>query len=352
MSATTHKKELFAEEITIRNDIVELLSTRRELRHSRRSRTTRYRKSRFLNRVKSKKKGWLAPSIQAKVEYHLKVIDRVYQILPITKLIVEIASFDTQKILNPKIEGIEYQQGPQLGFWNVREYVLFRDNHECQHCHGKSKDKVLNVHHIVTRKTGGNSPNNLITLCETCHKKYHNGEIKLKVIKPMSLKDAAFMSIMRWQLYNILKEKYSNVMQTFGYITKSIRIENKLPKEHYVDARCISGNSLAKPVNVVYIAQFVRRHNRQLHKLTIDPGNTRKLKQSPKYLYGFQLYDKVLFNNIECFIFGRRLSGSFKLKKLFLKEVISNGVTFKKLKLIEKRKTLLIERVVNNNEHS
>lgn len=113
---------------------------------------------------------------------------------------VETASFDIQKIKNPDIQGAEYQQGDQLEFWNVREYVLFRDGHTCQCCKGKSKDKILNVHHIESRKTGGNAPNNLITLCETCHTGYHKGTVQLpKAIKRgMRFKDAAFMGIMRW----------------------------------------------------------------------------------------------------------------------------------------------------------
>ena len=53
-----------------------------------------------------------------------------------------------------------------MDFWNVREYVLFRDGHQCQCCKGKSKDPILNVHHIESRMTGGNAPNNLITLCD------------------------------------------------------------------------------------------------------------------------------------------------------------------------------------------
>lgn len=348
LSATTSKKELFAEEVAIRNDIVELLSARRELRQSRRNRTTRYRKQRFLNRVKSKKKNWLSPSIRAKIAYHLKVVDKVYKLLPITKLIVETASFDTQKILNPGIEGIEYQQGPQLGFWNVREYVLFRDNHECQYCHGKSKDKVLNVHHIVTRKTGGNSPNNLITLCETCHKKYHNGEIKLKVTKPESLKDAAFMSTMRWRLYSILKERYLNVKQTFGYITKNIRIENRLSKGHCIDARCISGNPLAKPVNMLYLSKVVRRHNRQIHKATVLKGGYRKNNQAPKYVFGYQLFDKVYCKGQIGFIFGRRSSGSFDVRHLDGTR-ISKSITYKKIRLLEYRTTMLIEEIVRES---
>ena len=111
-----------------------------------------------------------------------------------------------QKIKNPDIQGEEYQQGKQLGFWNVREYVLWRDGHACQHCHGKSKDHVLNVHHLESRKTGGDAPNNLITLCETCHKAFHRGKFELKIKRGKPLRDAAFMGIMRWAFYKRLKK--------------------------------------------------------------------------------------------------------------------------------------------------
>ena len=149
LSATTKDKVLFESDVELRNDIVDLLSTRRQNRRTRRYHKTRYRKPRFNNR--RRKDGWLAPSIQNKVDTHLTVIRRVYEILPITKIIVEVASFDIQKIKNPTISGTEYQQGEQLDFWNVREYVLFRDGHTCQCCKGKSKDKILNVHHIESR---------------------------------------------------------------------------------------------------------------------------------------------------------------------------------------------------------
>ena len=182
------------------------------------------------------------------------MIAKVHKILPISKIIVEVASFDIQKIKNPEISGAEYQQGEQLNFWNVREYVLFRDGHQCQCCKGKSKDKILNVHHIESRKTGGNAPNNLITLCETCHDGFHKGTIKLpKTIKRgMSFRDATFMGIMRWAFYNKLKELYQNVSLTYGYITKNTRIKNNLPKEHYIDARCISENPLAITTGEVF----------------------------------------------------------------------------------------------------
>ena len=350
LSATTETKVLYEAKVTLRNDIVDLLSTRREQRRTRRNRKTRYRKCRFQNRVHSKQKGWLAPSIKNKISTHLTMVAKVHKILPITRIVVETASFDTQLLKaieegKPLPQGIDYQQGEQLGFWNVREYVLFRDNHTCQCCKGKSKDKILNVHHIESRKTGGDSPGNLITLCETCHKGYHKGTVKLPstIKRGMKFKDTAFMGIMRWAFYNRLKEMYPNVSMTYGYITKNTRIINGLDKDHHIDARCISGNPLATPLKNVYLYKKVRCHNRQIHKSTILKGGYRKLNQAPKYVLGYQLFDKVLYNNQECFIFGRRSSGSFDVRLLDGTK-LSAGVSYKKLRLLEKRKSYLIER--------
>ena len=309
ISATTDDKVLFESDVELRNDIVDLISTRRQNRRSRRSRKTRYRKPRFNNR--KRKEGWLAPSVQNKVDSHVTVIRKVCEILPITRIIVEVASFDIQKIKNPTISGVDYQQGEQLNFYNVREYVLFRDGHKCQCCKGKSKNKILNVHHIESRHTGGNAPNNLITLCETCHSDYHKGVIKLpeKIHRGMSFRDATFMGIMRWSLYNTLKKIYPRVSLTYGYLTKNTRIENGLHKDHYIDARCISGNPKAVSDGTVYYQRKVRCHNRQIHKNTILKGGIRKRNQAPYEVMGFRLFDKVRWKGQICFIFGRRSKG-------------------------------------------
>ena len=195
VSASSEKKELLAAQVELRSDVVNLLSARMELRRTRRNRKTRYRKSRFDNRKRMD--GWLAPSVKQKVESHLKVIRLVHKLLPITKTTIEVAQFDAQKIKNPDIKCDKYQQGEQMGFWNVREYVLARDGHRCVHCKGKSKDPILNVHHLESRKVGGNSPSNLVVLCETCHKAYHRGEFDLKIKRGTTLRDAAVMNIMR-----------------------------------------------------------------------------------------------------------------------------------------------------------
>ena len=342
LSATTRSKVLFESDVELRNDIVNLLSIRRQNRRTRRNRKTRYRKPRFNNR--RRKEGWLAPSVQNKVDSHLTVIRKVHEILPITKVIVEVASFDIQKIKNPTISGTEYQQGEQLNFWNVREYVLFRDGHICQCCKGKSKDKILNVHHIESRKTGGDASNNLITLCETCHTGYHKGIVKLPktIHRGISFKDATFMGIMRWAFYNKLKEIYPNVNLTYGYITKNTRIKNSLPKEHYTDARCISGNPKAISSGTVYYQKKVRCHNRQIHKNTILKDGIRKRNQAPYDVMGFRLFDKVKWKGQNCFIFGRRSTGRMDLR-LLNGTKINASVGYKNLKIIDMRKNYLIE---------
>lgn len=342
LSATTEDKELYAADVELRNDIVKLLATRRESRRSRRNRKTRYRKPRFNNHKWGK--DWLAPSIREKIGTHLKVVDDTCELLPVSKIIVETASFDIQKIKNPDAKGTDYQQGEQLGFWNVREYVLFRDGHKCQCCKGKSKDKILNVHHIESRQTGGNAPNNLITLCETCHTGYHKGIVKLpvKIKRGMRFNDAAFMGIMRWAFYGELKKRYPDVSLTYGYITKNTRIENGLPKEHYVDARCISGHSLARPLGTVFYTKKVRCHNRQIHKFKILKKGVRKRNQAEYEVYGFRLYDKVSWKGQICFIFGRRSTGRMDLRLLDGTH-INASVGYKNIKLLRMRSNYLIE---------
>lgn len=347
LSATTDKKVLFESDVTIRDDIMKLLSARRELRRSRRNRKTRYREPRFLNRTHSKKQGWLAPSVNQKVDSHLMVVSKVCRMLPITKIVVETASFDIQKIKNSDISGADYQQGEQLGFWNVREYVLFRDNHECQCCHGKSQDQNLNVHHIESRQIGGDAPNNLITLCETCHTGYHKGKIKLpkEIHRGMRFRDAAFMGIMRWAFYNKLKKLYASqnilILMTYGYVTKNTRIKHDLPKEHFIDARCISGHPDATPPKEVFYQKKVRCHNRQIHKLAILKGGARKRNQATYLIKGYRLYDVVKAKGAIWYIHGRRSSGAFVLKNLSADKL---EIVPAKIKHISQQHGFIVER--------
>lgn len=313
LSATTTKKELFCSISELRSDIVNLLSTRREIRRTRRNRL-RYRKARFLNRVKTKKSDWIAPSIRNKIQFHVKLIDLVNSILPITKTIIEIGSFDPQKIIDSNISGTGYQNGPQKDTWNTREYVLFRDNHTCQHCHGKSKDSILNVHHIESRKTGGDSPSNLVTLCNTCHTGYHVGKISLNIKRDPSLRDVAYMNIMKDRILKEVSKKYNNVQFTWGYITKCNRINNNIPKGHDYDAFVISKNFKAEQIDIRYVIKQVRRHNRQIHKAKILKGGKLKRNQAPYTVFEYRLNDIVRYKGKQYYIGGRRSSGYFDIR--------------------------------------
>ena len=354
LSATTTKQELFSAELRPRNDVVELMSSRREMRKSRRNRTTRYRKARFDNRVHSKHKGWLAPSVEVKIHNHIQGISLVVKILPITTIRVETAEFDLQRLKameqgKPLPIGTDYQFGEMYKEYNVRQYVLHRDGYKCQCCGNKPSEKKkikFHIHHLESRKIGGNAPDNLVTLCEDCHKLYHFGKLNLpsKMRKLKSTRDATFMGIMRKTLLGRLKNLFpkANVCSTYGYITKFWREKKNIEKTHISDAFVVTKNFEAERLEKSFLIVPKRSHNRQIHKCKINKGGYRKLNQTPKFMFGFQLFDKVLFKNQTGFVFGRRTSGYFDIRNL-LGEKLSAGVSCKKLRCVEARKSLLVE---------
>ncbi len=262
-SAVTEKEEMLAGEIHLLKGQVERNRDRSSYRRQRRSRL-RYRVPRFDNRKKPE--GWLAPSLQNKLDTHIRLIEKIESILPVSRVIVEVASFDIQAIKNPGIEGKEYQQGEQAGYWNLREYILHRDGHRCQNpgCKNRSKEQVLQLHHIGYWKGDRTDrPGNLITLCDKCHKPEKHKEGKLlwgwqPKIKPF--KAETFMTVVRWKLVNALGCEH-----TYGYITKTRRIELELEKSHSNDAFCIAEGTNQKRTEPIKIDQ-VRRNNRSLQK--------------------------------------------------------------------------------------
>ena len=317
LSASTAKKELFSAELRPRNDVVGLMSDRREFRRRRRG-GLRYRKPRFDNRVHSKHKGWLALSVEVKIWNHIQGIRLVEEILPITTIVVEDAEFDLHRIKamedgKPLSEGRDYQQGEQFGHYNVRQYVLWRDGYTCQCCgaHGTDRKPVkLHVHHIESRKP---------------------------------TRDMAFMGIMRKTLFFRLKAMFPDVeiKETYGYITKYWREKLGLAKTHTTDAFVIAGNFDAERIKEQMLIIPKRQHNRKIHKATIGKGGTRKLNQTPKYVHGFQLFDHVMYKGQEGFVFSRRASGGFDIRKLDGTRLNPN-VSYKKLKHLEYRKPLLV----------
>ena len=271
-SAQANNRELLGGVLELLKGMSERIKKRAMYRNDRRSRL-RYRKPKFKkcgDFISNRPDDWLAPSIQHKLDSHLNLIRKIKQILPITSIQIETATFDIQKINNPDIEGSDYQQGEQLGFWNLREYILHRDSHTCQNpsCKNKSKEQILQVHHIGFWKNDrSDRPANLITLCTKCHTpKNHqkNGflygwEPRLKNFKPET-----FMTTVRRRLVSQVREIFNvPVNETFGYLTKARRIEKALPKSHHYDAFAM-GNAtiLSRP----YTINQTRRNNRSLER--------------------------------------------------------------------------------------
>lgn len=177
MAITSKDKVLFKGVIELRQDVKSNIDTKRIYRRSRRNRKTRYRKPRFLNRRKSDK--WLPPSLQNRIDHTFHWIDILCSLVPTPTLHIEVGKFDTVKMINPEINGIDYQHGQTYGFFDERYFVLARDNYTCQCC-GKSKNKILQIHHIIYRSNGGTDRvDNLITVCTDCHtsKNHQKGEI-------------------------------------------------------------------------------------------------------------------------------------------------------------------------------
>lgn len=353
IAATTKKKVLYAEELSPRNDMVKLLAVRRQNRRTRRNRKTRYRQARFDNRVHSKNKGWLAPSVEVKIQEHISAVMRIQKMLPLSEIHVEIAEFDTQRLKaieegKPVPVGTDYQNGEMYDQYNVRQYVLFRDGYKCQCC-GRHGDGVkLHVHHKESRQTGGDTPNNLITLCEDCHKTLHMRTVQLpddKAKRGKSYRDSAFMGIMRKAMVVQLRELIDiPVTETYGYITKCHRENAGLSKSHINDAIMISKNFEAVPDDTYYASKAVRHHNRQLHKNTILKGGVRKRNLAPHVVKNFRLFDLVKYENSFYYVFGRRKSGFMDIRTLDGKKVNNGSVSYKRLKVISASKGMLVER--------
>ena len=349
LCASTEKKELYSAQVELRDDVSGLLTARREFRSARRGcRHNWYRPARWQNRKRYYNE--LPPSILHKAEAHYRALLFVCKFLPVDKVVVEIGKFDSQKIANPKIHNEQYQQGTLANWENLKAYAKWRDGYKCRVCGDSSRKDPnvrLEVHHIRRKADGGtDTPDNVVTLCEDCHKAHHRGERKLKFRRPPEHKGEAHMNAMRQYLKGTmlcwLPVRDSEI--TYGYITALARREHGIEKSHTNDAFCIAGNFSAKRNDYNrYLHRFVRRHNRQLHKTTILKGGYRKANQDPKYVFGFRLFDMVYYKGKSCFVFGRRSSGSFDIRTLEGKK-ISAGVSYKRLKPLTKSTTILTER--------
>lgn len=323
VAVVSNDKVLYQSQTELRSDIKRKMDARRACGRNRRSRKTRYRKSRFLNRGNSTKNDRLPPSVKHKVQAHIDEIEFCKKILPISdsNLIIEVSQFDTALMKDPsliseKVKHWGYQQGFNYGYSSRREVILHRDNYTCQCC-GK-KNCRLEVHHIKFRSNGGtDDEENLITLCEDCHKGVHDGTVVLskKPKKSKALKYATHMSIIRsWLL-----KKYPNAIETFGFVTSENRNHLKLEKDHYIDACVIASGGLEiEQLDVIF---YKRRVSKGDYKLARGIRGEQKLPTGK--IHGFRKFDKVEYLGNEHFIKSRTSSGF-----VFLMDIFGNMIDF------------------------
>lgn len=300
---------VYMSEVTVRNDITDKMTQRAGYRRNRRSRKTRYRKARWLNRASSMRGDRFSPTMQSKLHSHVKEIEYIRSILPITEMVFETGQFDTHlmknpALANPAVRHWGYQKGINYGFENTRAMVLCRDHYTCQYCKGRHKDSRLEVHHIVFQSQGGSDEeSNLVTLCHTCHKDLHDGKIHLRLTgkKKGNLKYATQMNVIRKQLFRI----YPGAIETVGYITKANRQHLGVDKEHFYDA-C----TIATQGNTFTIRCPLYK------KKCVSDGDFQKTKgirsERPivtDKICGFRKFDKVRYFGRDYFIKGRMSTG-------------------------------------------
>ena len=382
---TTDDRVLSKGDIELRQDVSSLIETKATLRRSRRSRKTRYRKCKFNFRNKrvfnvpkgaklkplrkgsnskknwrtlatnidsSRHDGWLPPSIQSRIDNTFFWIDKYYNLLPKCNLSIEVGKFNMAKMINPEIEGIDYQQGEAFGFYNTRYYVFARDNYTCQVC--KKKDKVLHTHHVLYKSKGGSDrAENLATVCDDCHthENHQPGGIlyewMIKKKKMKTYKEPPFMNAMRLRVF----KKYPNANITYGSVTTPRRKELGLNKSHYNDAIAISGIKYIKSNcdEVFKIKQF-RKKKRSLHEATARKGRNTKNTESKRnekntnFANGFYLNDKVE-------IFGQTgyITGFSGTSSVYIKNINDEYITIPEKKY--KQVSISSLKFINHNNN-
>jgi 5-methylcytosine-specific restriction endonuclease McrA len=343
------EKVIWGAELTHRGQAIKAsLESRRSLRRGRRNRHTRYRPCRFLNRTR--RKGWLAPSLQHRVETTLTWVKKLIKLAPINKIVQELVRFDLQQLENPEISGVEYQQGTLFGY-EVREYLLNKWERKCAYC--GVENKPLQVEHIQPfAKGGSNRISNLCLACEKCNIKKGTQSIeqflakKTDILKRIlsqakrPLKDAAAVNSTRWALFNRLKETGLPVSTGSGGLTKFNRQGLNLPKTHWLDAACVGlVESLQILTSKPLLIKATGHGTRQLCR-TDKFGFPSRYVPRFKFVKGFQTGDIVKAivtsgKKIGTYI-GRvavRSSGSFNVSA---SELVS-GISYKYCSIIHRK---------------
>jgi len=306
-SAKTDTLEVISGTVSLRQDVSKKIEERRRYRRTRRARLG-YRPPRFNNRKRPE--GWLTPSIQHRLDSHIRLVNKLETLLPITFKKVEVANFDAHKMQNPEITGVAYQHGTLQGY-EVREYLLDKWKRQCAYC-GK-KDVPVQVEHIIPKSRGGTDRvSNLTLACKTCNVKKGNqtaeefGYPHIQKQAKKTLKATACLNNVRWRVVEQLGAEH-----TYGYATKYQRNKLGLEKSHVNDAFVIAGGTNQERCRPYQVIQ-VRRNNRAIQ--TNRKGFTPSIRKQRYQLQPHDLvtYDGKLYKVKGVFNYGKwvRLSGS------------------------------------------
>lgn len=295
---------LFALVLTHRGQKIKAsLESRRAIRRNRRNRKTRYRKARVLNRTRPK--GWLAPSLQHRVETTMTWVSRLSRFAPVSALSQELVRFDLQQMENPEISGAEYQQGTLAGY-EVREYLLEKWGRKCAYC-GK-ENTPLQIEHIQPKAKGGtNRISNLCLSCEPCNTKKGTQPVeeflkkKPEILKRIlsqakrPLKDAAAVNATRWALWERLNSTGLPVEAGSGGRTKYNRSIQGYPKQHWIDAACVGRSGEEVVISDSLLPFLVKATGHGCRQVTRTDrfGFPRQSAKKGGPVFGFQTGDIV-----------------------------------------------------------
>jgi len=239
---------VWAGELTHRGQTIRAsLESRRALRRSRRSRKTRHRQARFLNRKRAD--GWLPPSLESRVANVATWVARLRRYAPVAALSLELARFDTQRMQDPEVSGVEYQQGEVAGY-EVRQYLFAKFGRTCVYCGARGNGVRLEVEHVIPRSRGGsNRVSNLALACTACNSakgtmtatEFGHPAVEKRCKAPLN--DAAAVNTTRWALYGRLQATDLPVETGTGGRTAYNRARLALPKAHWVDAACVGAST-------------------------------------------------------------------------------------------------------------
>jgi 5-methylcytosine-specific restriction endonuclease McrA len=280
--------------------IRDALTQRQGHRRFRRSRL-RYRPTRFDNRTRPQ--GWLAPSLQHRVDTTMAWVRRLMRWVPITALSQELVRFDLQQVQNPEIQGAEYQHGTLFGY-EVRGYLLEKWDHKCAYCDAENVPRE--IEHLHPKARGGsNRVSNLTLACVPCNQRKGTKALadfladepeRLKKILAQTqtpLRDAAAVNSTRWALFQRLKATGLNVEVASGGHTKFNRHQLQIPKDHCLDAACVGQvDALEHWQQPVLSIQATGRGSYQRTRLN-RYGFPRGFLMRQKQVQGFQTGDRV-----------------------------------------------------------